>query len=60
MSPQEWSTEGDLKVVKTTVLWNDKNDFQEFQSWSDQRYLALSREYELANSIRITRTLTEE
>ena len=60
VAPQEWSTDGAIRIVKTTTLWNNKNDFEEFQTWSNEKYLALSKEYELANGIKITRTLTEE
>jgi len=58
--PQEYSNEGDLRVVKTTTLWNNKSDYEIFQTWYDGKYLALGREYNLSNSIIIDRVITEE
>lgn len=58
--PQEFSNEGDLQVVKTTTIWNNKSDYDEFIAWYSERYVALHKEYNLANGITITRTITQE
>lgn len=58
--PQEFSNEGDLRVIKTTSLWNNKSDYETFQNWYNQKYLALGREYNVSNGIIIDRVITEE
>lgn len=58
--PQELSNEGDLSVIKTTALWLNKSDYETFQNWYNQKYLALGREYNVSNSILIDRVITEE